>query len=523
MKMYSENRYNYPKNTLLEQLILIVTFLGTIYWFFYWIDQNPLPDGYQNEYLHVGNAYDLFQALKDFDVWHLRWYMYTGYWPWGLYAGSWPFLFLFGMSYSSLLYSNWLYIGILAISCYLIRHRCHAYSFFSLLLLTHAVVGTIVRYEPNLANIAWVSLGCAALLRSQHLTKRNWLLLWGFSLGCGLMMDRLSVLFFLIPAILPLLFPIDKEKIKHTLLGLVVTLFLTAAYYREFFLRNFDELTSQVNVGEIDSAGIVHNYQNPLSPLYYIASIIDTQCGLIIGIISFICIFYTLYKKQLKYDEWALLTCIFVPIVFFSFIEKKQIYYTLPILWPLIYFISLYRTTSLVTTVIASLVGFGTLTNQISFNYAWLPETYVAPRHALLKQPSHQQWNFKKHFEDISIPTQSHMLIFSSDQTLFEGFLLLKLREIYPSPHIIRSLILDPMGSREFLNEFDHFVWVSNDATANWPNKNDIEEELLLDHYDISKLPPIAQQWGKQSSQFELLKTISYEECTLKIFRRKQP
>ena len=76
------------------------------------------------------------------------------------------------------------------------------------------------------------------------------------------------------------------------------------------------------------------------------------------------------------------------------------------------------------------------------------------------------------------------------------------------------------MGSREFLEDFDHFVWVSNDATQEWPSKNDIEEELLLDHYDIQKLPPIAKQWSKQGAYFELLKTVHYETCTLKIFAR---
>ena len=134
MKFHTVLRHILSNEKMLEQLVLIVSFCGTMGWFLYWIDQNPLPDGYQNEYLHVGNAYDLFQALIDLDVWHMRWYMYTGYWPWGLYAVSWPFLLIFNMSYSSLLYSNWIYIGILGVSCYLVRHRCHASSLFSLLL-----------------------------------------------------------------------------------------------------------------------------------------------------------------------------------------------------------------------------------------------------------------------------------------------------------------------------------------------------------------------------------------------------
>ena len=30
-----------------------------------WLDANQLPDGYQNEYLHVGNAMDLWGAVVD--------------------------------------------------------------------------------------------------------------------------------------------------------------------------------------------------------------------------------------------------------------------------------------------------------------------------------------------------------------------------------------------------------------------------------------------------------------------------
>ena len=66
--------------------VLFILWLMAGAYLLWWVHANPLPDGFQNEYLLVGNAYDLWGALVDRDVWHLRWYMYTGYWPWGLYA-----------------------------------------------------------------------------------------------------------------------------------------------------------------------------------------------------------------------------------------------------------------------------------------------------------------------------------------------------------------------------------------------------------------------------------------------------
>ena len=41
-----------------QNLNLFIFLLGTI-WLCWWIFHNPAPDGFQNEYIHVGNAYDL--------------------------------------------------------------------------------------------------------------------------------------------------------------------------------------------------------------------------------------------------------------------------------------------------------------------------------------------------------------------------------------------------------------------------------------------------------------------------------
>ena len=281
--------------------------------------------------------------------------------------------------YQPPLYRDYWYILLL------LRHRTPAGLFFALILATPSIFGTIVRYEPNLANIAWVSLGCAALLRSEHLRQRNWVLLWGISLGCGLMTDRLSVLFFLIPAIIPLIFPIVKERIWNAVLGLMVAIFLSAAYYREFFIRNLDEITSQVGTGEIDSTGTLQKYDNPIEFLYYFVSILDTQLGLFIGSAALICLIRTLIQKKIRRDEWSLVFAIIGPILFFSCIAKKQIYYTLPILWPLLYFVPFYRRTSYTVIPLGLLGIFGYVTNTATFNYSWMPEKFVAPRHVLLK------------------------------------------------------------------------------------------------------------------------------------------
>ena len=54
-----------------------------------------------------------------------------------------------------------------------------------LVLCTPAVYGTLVRFEPNLANIAWVAAGVLCLVNSQHFQNRNWIRLWAVCLGVG--------------------------------------------------------------------------------------------------------------------------------------------------------------------------------------------------------------------------------------------------------------------------------------------------------------------------------------------------
>ena len=167
----------------------------------WWVHGNPLPDGFQNEYLLVGNAYDLWGALVDGDIWHLRWYMYTGYWPWGLYAVPWPFMTILGPTRLALILGNLIHLAVLLVAMRSLGHAVGGKLGPLLVVLCPGVFGTLVRYEPNLATIAWTSAGLACLVRSNGFERQR--ASWGFgiALGLGLMMDRLSIAFFLLPAI----------------------------------------------------------------------------------------------------------------------------------------------------------------------------------------------------------------------------------------------------------------------------------------------------------------------------------
>ena len=57
----------------------------------------------------------------------------------------------------------------------------------------------------------------------------------GVALGIGLMMDRLTLLFFVLPPALPYLKDMSSTARKNMLLAGLMALLITGAYYREFF------------------------------------------------------------------------------------------------------------------------------------------------------------------------------------------------------------------------------------------------------------------------------------------------
>ena len=182
--------------------------LAAAAWMGWWLTSNPLPDGYQNEYLHVGNAFDLWGALATWDVWHLRWYMYrVAPWPWGLHAPAAPLFALLGPSHGALVATNLLHLAVLLWATSRLGRVFSAPLAPLLVVLAPGVFGSLVRYEPNLAAIAWSAAALACAVSSRGLRDRGMVIGWGCSLGIGLMMDRLTVGFFALPVVLSSMFP----------------------------------------------------------------------------------------------------------------------------------------------------------------------------------------------------------------------------------------------------------------------------------------------------------------------------
>ena len=493
------------------QYISIVLFLIIVLWSLWWHGNNPSPDGYQNEYLHVGNAFDLWESLVKGDVWSLRWHMYTGYWPFGLYMLAWPAM-MFEMSHRALFCTNLLLLcGMLSLF-----YRNRAFLAFSLLLLCPGVFGSIVRFEPNFVNFICLAVGLFSLQKEGMKSKKG-ACVWGAALGVGLMVDRLTLLFFLVPAVIPVLWKSTKTEWKNFLWGAGTCLFIAGAYYREFFMRHMSEILPQASQGEIDSAGMVEQLSNPIPILYYPLSLIDTQAGPFIGLFML----YALVRRAL-YDRstnFFILIFSFVPaVVFFTLLTKKQVFYTLPALVPLALLCTPYLRSGF-PVLMGGILGLLSLGCGVgSVGTSWLPPAWVSPQHTLARPPTLESWPYEEMFSNVS-SSPKEILVLSQDQQLYEGFLILAVREAFPGAKV-RGVVLDPIGSVEFFREIDHFVWMGPKG-ASWPTTGGIQAELISDHYDITSLPDIAQKVSSAQNSFQEVFVQDAEQGTLHLFVRK--
>lgn len=524
MQNQEEQRENGDTQTpkKMRWLFQVSVFLLFSGWLFWWTQNNPLPDGYQNEYLHLGSCFDLFEALLRLDLWHLRWYAYTSYWAWGFYVTPWIGMFITGKSLSTAILSNLWYLGLLIWSMSRLNDVLGRKHSLLLLLFCPAVYGAMTRFEPNFANIAFMALGLLALLRSEGFANRRWSILWGLVLGVGLMLDRLTLGFFLIPAILPIIiekkFWMEKSRIINLGLGVATVLFLTFAYYREFFIRHSEELFSQAPVGEIDSAGSLVVQDNVVPLLYYPLSILDSQAGLLTGSLMLLGVIISV-RREKNQNTKVLLCAVCIPILLFTIIAKKQPYYLMPALVPLSLLAAYFSRLTLIS------IGFGFIT-WLSLGLgifeqpeSIFPKNWTAPKYVLAKPPSFLEWDLHGLVEKLDVDVKE-VIVFSDDQLFFEGFVVMKLRETLDGH--VRGITQDPIGVWEFKAESEYFIWVTQESNLeDWPRKSQIEIELLSDHYEISELPALSTGIMEQKENFQKVDEWAKEKRRVVLFQRK--
>ncbi len=483
----------------------------------WWVGSNPLPDGYQNEYLLVGNAMDLWGAIVDGDIWHIRWYMYTGYWPWGLYAAPWPIAAFLGPTRLAFVLGNLIHLAVLLAAVNHLGRSVGGRLAPALVLLCPGVFGTLVRFEPNLASIAWTAAGLAALVHSNGLERRRAVWMYGAALGIGLMMDRLSVAFFLGPALVPLLWRITRQGVIHLLQGLGIAALLTAAYYREFFNRHSYELLSQAGTGEIDSTGALTEAPAAIEWAYYPLTLLDSQAGLVLGVVLLLGLFGPSNRSRS-----IMLAAVIGGVGFFSLVSKNQVFYTLPILAPLAALASARGRVAWVG-IAGGIWGYLAVGVGAVPGGPWMPESWVSPRHTLARPPAPLDVNLQPPLDALAANPDTppaHISVLSDDHRLFEGFLLLAVREAWPDTPA-RGVVMDPHGTFEMFHEMDAFLWVAPTG-RDWPTSTEIEAAMTADHVDPASMPPAPRVVESQQSAFSEQGRWSVNDTTdIVVYRRR--
>ena len=423
---------------------------------------------------------------------------------------------VFGPTRLAMVLGNLIHLGVLLVAINYMTRQFGGRWGPLLICLCPGIFGTLVRFEPNLAAIAWTSAGLAALVSSQGLHRQKSVWLYGACFGMGLMMDRLSVAFFLLPALLPLLISITRRGFLNLIQAGFITLAIAGAYYREFFIRHSGEILSQATTGEIDSTGAFTEAPALIEWAYYPLTLLDSQAGPILGIVLLL----GLFGRQ-SLNRSILLSAIGGGVVFFSVISKNQVFYTLPILGPLCVLASA-RPNMAILGILGGLWSFTSVGLGVTPGGPWMPEQWVSPRHTLARPPQPLEVDIQPALSALSSSENApkHIAVLSEDRQLFEGFLLLLVRERWPETPA-RGVVMDPHGTFEMFHEMDSFLWIGPQG-QDWPSATQIETLMRANHTDPSTMPPAPRIVEAQKESFDEIgrwPTGEYREMV--VFRRR--
>ncbi len=518
-----------------------------------WHNSNGIMDGRQNEIWHVGNSLDLWGALQARDTWHLDYFFWGNYWPPGFYVWPWPVFAVLGATHWAMVVSNFGHLAVLLWATYALgfetRGRRVGVVAMLFVVCYPGVIGNMVRYEPSVAVTAWVTVAAVALVRTHGFLIRRWSLLFAAACAVGLMMDRLSLaLFIALPAMIEWMvgLRVGQHRRRNTNIALSVALLLVMAGYWhwEFVHLHWQEVASQ-GAGEIDSYGDYTELRDPssmFSLLFVFGVLLDGQAGLLLGVTGLMALGYTLFimspaAPKMRGPQAGLRIAVAVvatSFVVFSVIQKKQVYYTLPMLGCLAVitaeFVCRFRLYKVIVfslllsgvhqigyrmfgvglplpTSVADALGGHSVTGPIGdgrYPQAHEPQHLVSPFDALVA----------------ALP-EGDVITFSDDPTLFEGYLTLQLRERMEGSQV-RGVIGDPTGSWEWFRTVSSFVVVRSGLSTDWPSAAEIDSNLEEQGYDLADLPSVAELIGGDTPErrrFELIDSWEWSGGTVTAWR----
>lgn len=463
-------------------------------------------NGTQNEIWHVLNAINLWDATPWVakDTTDLSYYLWTNYWPPGFYLFAWPFLLLFGGTHEALVMSNLGHLAILLASVYAlgeaVRDRRTGLVAMVMVMLYPSVTGNLVRFEPSVALTAWVSLGALSLIKSRGFTERKWSLVFALVTAMGLMMDRLSYAFFLgLPAVIELWGGLRTgrrgDRLVNAGLGLALLVILCGYWHWNFFQLHLEEVLSQGGAGNIDSAGVYTEQRDPWAFrtwVFYVSVLLDDQAGLLPGLAGIAALVAWLLRPA--GSDRVLAMVVLSSILVFSLIQKKQVYYTLPMLGCLAVLTAVWLTDSgkpgriglwVVLIAGAHQVGWRMLERPLLPGplRAWvgepmLPEAWVDRDYLQARPP---MWLDLPVEEVLAVLPEGEVLVLSENPEWTETYATLHLRERMDERRVWQ-VIGNPQRAVESAHHASALVHIGDGRLAGWPSEDLLTELVERDN-----------------------------------------
>jgi len=502
-----------PRAHLLPGLCLAGIFLFHAAATLIWLRANSLPDGLQNEFIHLQRAVELFFRARDLGGGGLGELLWRDYYPPLLSLVGAGTLALGARSADALAASNLLWLGLLIVSVYALGRRMGGpwvgVLAAALVCLYPSIYGNLRHHEPNLALAALVAAAIWALDASRNLTRTGPALGFAAAVAAGLLADRLSmaplVAVPLVAAVGAGLWrpgPAGRAGVAWRA-GLVAVLIGAACgtYYLNFFTLHAGELTGQL-AGEIDAQGVRTEQRSPLSPaywLYYLLAWFDMQMGTVLALAAVAGLVVAVVRAREPAEARSRLVLITLlgGLALFTLLGKKQPYYTLPLL-PAAALLSAHalvrlRPDGLRWAVVGGLLALGLLQwSATSFArpetpergpVAWLtggsvvPESWIGYRFPQARPPKRHDLRWDEALGAIRgdgfDPAADRLAVFGDLGEFYEGYMV-PMARLGLDTFQVDGVLLFPRVVREKEAETDYFLFVTSDPDATWPEEHHV-------------------------------------------------
>ena len=474
-----------------------------------WLSRNSLPDGLHNEFMHLWRAVELFFRFRDMGGEGTHSLLFEEYYPPLLPLVADLFMAVAPNHEDTLAASNLVWLALLLAATFALGRRMAGPWTGALaavlVSLYPAIYGTLRHFEPCVALTACATAALWALWASRGFSRAVPSVLFALALAGGLLVDRLAMAPLMVAPIVAVGVQGWRRAgasgrrtfLVHTAAAGALVIVLCGYYYGHFVAEHLMEISSQVE-GEIDSHGEHTENRSVFSMAYwtyYLLSWFDTQTGTALALAGLVALVATAALRRRQ--GWIVLVWLLGGTLLFTFLGKKQPYYTLPLLPGLALItareITALRPRALAGGIAALLILLGIhqwsalsfdrplLPSQGPLAYlagrSLVPEAWIGYRFDLARPYTDHGLHFAEVVETIRDggfdPQQDRVAVFADGTAFYESYLV-SMTRLHLDTWAVEGVLIFPQAVTEHEPNTDWFVYASRDEDSLWPGEANI-------------------------------------------------